>query len=217
MYTLYWERLSGAIGPQILLEDIGAEYRKIPVNMAEGEHRASAYQDVNPVMRVPALGLPDGTVIGETAAIILVLGERHPQANLVPMTGDPDRPRFLFWLLAMAANGYPIFSRAWHPEQFTMNASANTSVQTRAEEHLREFFATINRSISGEPYFLPSGFTALDIYLTMLTEWSADRRAMFEDNPRIAALCEAVMERPSYRRVIAEHTLHAEPVREAAS
>lgn len=27
-YTLYWERLSGAIGPQVLLEEIGAAYAR---------------------------------------------------------------------------------------------------------------------------------------------------------------------------------------------
>lgn len=205
MYTLYWERMSGAIAPQVLLEELGVEYRKIHIEMAAGRHRVSAYRKINPVMRVPALGLPDGTVIGETTAILLLLGERHPEAGLVPQPDEPDRPAFLFWLTAMAANGYPIFSRAWHPEQFTTDDAANESVQLRAEKHLQEFFATINRAIKGNPYFLPSGFSALDIYLTMLTEWSADRRALFAENPEIGALCAAVLDRSSYRKVIAQH------------
>jgi glutathione S-transferase len=205
MYTLYWERMSGAIAPQVMLEELGSDYRKVYVEMASAKHRDSAYRKINPVMRVPALGLPDGTVIGETAAIILLLGERHPGAGLVPQPEEPDRPTFLFWLTAMAANGYPIFSRAWHPEQFTADEAAYESVRLRAEKHLQEFFATINRAVKGNPYFLPRGFGALDIYLTMLTEWSADRRALFAENPEIGALCAAVLERPSYRKVIAQH------------
>jgi glutathione S-transferase len=187
------------------LEEIGADYRKIHVDMAANAHRDSTYRRINPVMRVPALELPDRIVIGETSAIALVLGERHPDAGLVPLVGEADRPTFLFWLIAMAANGYPVFSRAWHPEQFTSDDSANESVRLRAEQHLMEFFATIDSAIEGKPYFLARGFTGLDIYLTMLTEWSPDRQALFTDNPRLAALCSAVLERPAYKKVIAQH------------
>lgn len=205
MYTLYWERLSGAIAPQVLLEEIGADYRKVHVNMAANEHREPAFRRINPVMRVPALELPDGTVIGETAAITLVLGEQNPMVGLIPMPGEADRAAFLFWLVAMAANGYPIFSRAWHPEQFTIDETPNESVRLRAEQHLAEFFAMLEQSIGGAPFFLPRGFTALDIYLTMLTEWLEDRAALFKSNRRIEALCAAVMERPSYRKVMSQH------------
>lgn len=205
MYTLYWERMSGAIGPQVLLHEIGADYHKVSVDMAAKEHRSAEYRFINPVARVPALKLPEGEVIGETAAITLVLGERHPNAGLVPDFGEPDRPAFIFWLMVMATGGYPTFSRAWHPEQFTQNDSANESVRQTAEIHLDEFFSTIEQAIRGTPYFLPRGFTALDIYLTMLTEWASQRQALFDSHPKLARLCGAVEKRPAYREVIAGH------------
>jgi glutathione S-transferase len=205
MYTLYWERMSGAIGPQVLLHEIGADYRKVCVNMAAKEHRGSKYRLINPVARVPALRLPEGEVIGETAAITLVLGERHAAAGLVPEFNDPERPSFIFWLMVMATSGYPAFSRAWHPEQFTQNDSANETVRQTAEIHLGEFFSTIEHAIRGAPYFLARGFTALDVYLTMLTEWASDRQALFDSHPKLAKLCRSVEERPAYREVISEH------------
>lgn len=175
--------------------------------MAAGEHRGSAYRLINPVMRVPALGLPDGVVIGETAAITLVLGERHPDIGLVPAIGDPDRPAFLFWLVAMATCGYPVFSRACHPEQFTLNDAANETVRLKGERDLDEFFSIIEREIAGKPYFLPRGYTALDVYLTMLTEWVADRKDLFGSRPRLKSLCQAVADRPAYRRVMEDHAV----------
>ncbi|GAB2187493.1 glutathione S-transferase family protein [Roseibium sp. LAB1] len=209
LYTLFWERLSGAIAPQVMLEELGVSHRLVHVDMAAGNHRLEAYRSINPVMRVPALRLPNGQVIGESSAIILVLGEAHAGSSLVPAPGDPDRPDFLFWLTSMATNGYPIFSRAWHPEQFTTDEQANESVRRRAESHLAEFFAVLDGAIAGSPFFLPRGFTALDIYLTMLTEWSADRQALFEANPHIGDLCRAVLDRPAYRKVL---ELHASPI-----
>jgi glutathione S-transferase len=205
MYTLYWERLSGAIAPEVLLQEIGVPYNRTHVDMGTEKHRENTYRSINPLCRIPALVLPDGQIIGETAAITLVLGERHPETGLVPKSGDPDRPAFLFWLTGMAANGYPIFSRAWHPEQFTLDEAANESVRLRAEQHLEDFFTAMDLAISGEPYFLPRGFSALDIYLTMLTEWSADRQALFSRHAKLAALCTKVLERPTYRMVIDRH------------
>jgi len=209
IYTLYWERLSGAIGPQVLLEEIGAAYRKVCVDMAAGEHRGNAYRMINPVMRVPALGLPGGVVIGETAAIALVLGERHPGAGLVPAIDDPDRPQFLFWLVAMATCGYPVFSRACHPEQFTLDETANETVRLKGERDLEEFFSIIEKAIGGEPYFLPRGFTALDVYLTMLTEWVIDKQALFDKHPKLKRLSAAVAGRRSYEAVMADHCVPA--------
>lgn len=144
MYTLYWEKLSGAITPEVLLQEIGAPYERTYVDMGADEHRGERFRSINPLCRVPALALPDGEIIGETAAITLVLGERHPESGLVPMPGDSDRPEFLFWLTGMSANGYPIFSRAWHPEQFTLDDTANDTVRMRAEQHLEEFFRAMN-------------------------------------------------------------------------
>jgi len=208
-YTLFWERLSGAIAPHVLLEELAIGHRLVHVDMAAGDHRQEPYRALNPVMRVPALRLPDGTVIGETSAIMLVLSEAHAGCGLVPELNDPDRPFFLFWLMSMAANGYPIFSRAWHPEQFTTDDAANESVRQRADKHLAEFFSVVNDAIEGSPYFMTRGYSALDIYLTMLTEWSADREALFKANPRIGALCRAVLERPAYRKVIGMHAATA--------
>lgn len=216
MYTLYWERMSGAIGPQALLEEIGAPYRIAPIDMAAGEHREPAYRRINPLMRVPALALPGGTVVGETSAITLVLAERHPEAGLVPAPGDNDRPEFLFWLIGMATNGYPLFSRAWHPEQFTLDDSANETVRLVAERQLDEFFTIIENAIRGDACFMQRGFTALDIYVAMLTEWTADKHALFRKRPKLAALYGTVSSRPSYRKVMDQHSAPAPALAEAA-
>ena len=69
--------------------------------------------------------------------------------------------------------------------------------------HLHEVEQSV---VTGEPYFLTRGFTALDIYLTMLTAWHSDRGGLFRRNPRLAALCMAVESRPAYQRVMQDHS-----------
>ena len=73
-------------------------------------------------------------------------------------------------------------------------------------EDVTDLFDVLEGSIKGDPYFLSSGFTALDIYLTMLAEWHPDKNALFERYPKVAMLCQAVESRPAYEKVIAEHS-----------
>lgn len=78
MYCLCWEALSGAILPQVMFAEMEVPCERIPVDMHAGEHRSPEYLAIHPAGQVPALALPDGTVFGESGAIALVLGERHP-------------------------------------------------------------------------------------------------------------------------------------------
>ena len=207
MYRLFWEMISGAMAPQAMMEEMGIAYEKIAVDMAANEHRTAAYLAENPTGQVPALKLNDGRIMGESAAIVLFLGERHPEGKLVPPPGEPERPAFLFWLLYMATSGYMTFGRSCHPERHTTDQTALDPVRIAAEGQIERVFETLDGAIAGDPYFLASGFSALDIYLTMLTTWHADKAALFEGSPKIAKLCAAVEARPAYRRVMQDHGL----------
>ena len=40
MYKLYWAQGSGAMAPQALFEEIGAEYEKIVIDFEKEEHKS---------------------------------------------------------------------------------------------------------------------------------------------------------------------------------
>jgi glutathione S-transferase len=204
-YTLYWEAQSGAFAPQVMLEEMAADYVVVPVDMASGEHRSPGYLAVNPTGQVPALGLPGGVVIGESAAMVLVLGERHPEGGLVPGSSDGDHPIFLRWLLFMAASVYMTFVRSNHPERFTTDETGIEGVRRAALRDATRYFDMLDDAIEGSPYFLGSGYGALDIYLAMLTIWHPDREALHVRNRKVGALCRAVTRRPVVARVLNEH------------
>lgn len=204
-YALYWEAMSGAIVPQAMLEEMRLAYEKVLVDMASGEHKTEAYLKVNPTGQVPALRLPEGNVIGESAAIALVLGERHPEQNLVPRHDDSDRPAFLRWLLFMATSLYMTYVRFNHPERFTDEPAATASIRSVALRRIEECFATLEEAVDGSPYFLRRGYTALDIYLSMLVLFHPDPPGLTQRNRKIGALYRTVEQRPAFARVKAEH------------
>ena len=207
MYTLYWEFMAGSIVAQALLEELSADYDLHHVDMESGQHKTAEYLSRVPSGRVPAIELPDGTTIGETAAIVTVLGEHFPGSNLVPLGSDPDRATFLFWLNVMATSGYLTVARHGHPERYAFTPEAIEQVEAKAGEDLEKFFDLMEQAISGTPFFLPSRFCALDIYLTMLTEWSEDKERLFSSRPKLRALTAQVSQRPAYLKALHTHHL----------
>ncbi len=78
-------RSSAAFRVRIALELKGLEYRIIPVNLLAGEQRGAAYMERNPQGFVPALELPDGSLLTQSPAIIEWLDATQPGPRLLPV------------------------------------------------------------------------------------------------------------------------------------
>lgn len=205
MYRLYWAAETGAIAPEVMLEEAGAAYERVAIDFAAGEHRAPGFLAINPVGEIPALELPDGTVMTESAAMVLLLGERHPRTGLVPSVDDPERPRFLRWLFYMAAAVYPMLARMNHPERFAAPPCRDEPDRGEAIRRLDAQFDMLENAIAGSPWFLASGYGALDIYLTMLADWHPEREWLLARNGRLAELVRTIEVGTVYARVMERH------------
>ena len=205
-YTLFWEAMSGAMAVELTLEEMSINYGRRPVDMAADEHRSPDYLSLNPTGQVPALVLPDGRVIGESTAIILTLGERHPQSGFVPGSSDPERPAFLRWLIYMAASPYMTYVQFNHPERFLDDPLTHDALIENARSRLDSQFDLLDAAITGDPFFLSSGLTALDTYLFMLIHFHPERDAVVANRDRLRHLFDEVGKRESVRRVLPMHT-----------
>jgi maleylpyruvate isomerase len=82
-------------------------YESIVKNLRTGEHRQAEYLSINLQGFVPALGLDDGAVLGQSMAIIEYLDEIHPQPPLLP--GAPvARARVRALAQAIACDIHPL-------------------------------------------------------------------------------------------------------------
>ena len=205
MYILHWETMAGSIVAQAMLEEAGAPYELNHVDMAGNAHKQADYLRINPFGRVPALTLPSQETIGETAAIVITLGEHFPRSGLTPQPTQADRAQFLFWLSVMATAGYMTVARHGHPERYAFDEGAVSEVEQQAANDLEIFFDKMEAAIMGKNTFLASGFSALDLYLAMLTEWSANRDRMFANRPAIGAVCRSVGTRSAYKAAMQTH------------
>lgn len=205
MYKLYWAQMSGAIAPQALLEEIGADYEKIVIDMEEMEHRSPEYLAINPWGQIPALVLPDGTLMTESVAMVLHLADRHPEAKLAPPAGSAESARFLRWLMFMTSTLYVTDLRLYHADQFTNDPAGVDGVVASALVDMNRCFAVLNDALNPGPYLLGETFSAADIYLWMLTCWHPELEKVLAENSRLNQLVELVQARPAIARIWDEH------------
>jgi glutathione S-transferase len=74
--------------PLIALEEAGAPFETRLVAYMAGDHRKPEFLALNPPGKVPVLEI-DGEVLTQNGAILTYLARRHPEAGLLPYTGEP--------------------------------------------------------------------------------------------------------------------------------
>jgi GST-like protein len=112
MYKLYGRPGSGSLAVQMALEEIGAPYERIWVSTGAAD--VAQFRETNPTGRVPALMLPDGTVMFESAAMLIHLALAHPKSALAPQPGTNRHAAFLQWMVFLSANVYESVLRVYY-------------------------------------------------------------------------------------------------------
>jgi GST-like protein len=159
---------------------------------------------VNPVAQVPTLVLPDGTVMTESAAITLLLADGAGADTLVPLQGDPSRPRFLRWLVFLVANIYPTFTYADDPARFVSVEAAQAPFKDKVDRYGERLWSMVEAE-TGAPWFLGDRFSALDIYVAVMTRWRPRRAWFAQHAPGLHAIALATQEQPKLAAVWARN------------
>src|ERR1700761_7954143 len=123
-YTLYGDLGSGAFSAESALAEAGAPYTFELVSLERNEQKQPHFLAINPSGKIPALRLPEGDIITESAAILLTLADHFPQARLLPPAGGAERAKAYRWLLFMAGEIYPFVEVVDYPERFAPSGEA---------------------------------------------------------------------------------------------
>lgn len=202
-YRLYYDRQTSAFVPHAMLEELGVDYELVHVDTSADAHETPEFRAINPNMLIPTLALPDGRTFGENGAILIMLGDLHPDSGMVPAMDDPDRPAFLHWLFAIATTGHTTIRRYSYTEEYTTRLDAQDGTREAALSQLLHFYSVLDDAIAGDPWFLARGFGPLDIYTIMvLIPFSGDELAeILRGRPALARLHAAAHERPTVKRL----------------
>ncbi len=195
-YTLYWSKSSGAFPAAVLLDAAGVDYESVELSLQAGDQHGADFLAINPRGQVPALVLPDGRVMTESAALCLYLGDRHPECGLLPGLDDPERATVLRWLIFAATQLYEDDLRIYYPDRYTTEKDGVPGVKISALAAFERHLDLIEAAIGAGPFLLGQRMTILDVYLAMLVSWHPGATAGAGRFPRLAPLAEAVRAEP---------------------
>ncbi|RPD96111.1 glutathione S-transferase family protein [Candidatus Pantoea deserta] len=158
---------------------------------------------LNPLAQVPTLQKDDGTVLTESAAIALMLADRHP--SLIPPAGTPQRERFYHWLVWLVTTIYPTFTYGDYPQRWTVAGAEELKQSTDAQR--KRGFCWLETQIGGSDYLLGDSISLLDAYLPVMVRWQP-REAWFQtETPGLWAIAQRVKKREELQSVVARNGL----------
>jgi GST-like protein len=198
---LYGCRGCGSAVVEALLERAGVQFAYHEVKPGGPGPTTEALKAVNPLAQVPTLKLADGTVMTESAAIIIMLDDSYPAARVLPAAGDPRRALGLRWIVFIAGNMYPAISVGDFPERWVKSDAARAELKDGAVERLKAYWTLLEQALKPAPYLLGSEMTALDVYAAMLSRWEPGRAWVDEHCRQVASALALTEQDPIVARV----------------
>ena len=208
MYTLFGFKGSGSAAVECALEMTGAPYRIVEAASWEHNDALAELARVNPLKQIPTLLLEDGTVLTESAAILMHLGFAFPHSGLLSDV-PAERDLALRGLVFIAANCYSCITVVDYPERFTTatDEAARQAVKAGATERLHQhwdIFADLYPVADGR-FIAGDQPGALDLLAAVVSKWSGTRKHVKASRPAFSALLERIESHPSVALVFGRH------------
>ena len=147
------------------------------------------------LLSLPALMLPDGSIMTESAAILLHIADAHPEAGLAPPPGTPTRAQHDRWLIFLAVNVYEGELRKLYGERYTADDDGKGNIEAAARAYVDRHYVIVEEALGDGPYVFGDDLSVLDIYLWTFAHWH-DPAWLGTNCPKIARLVHTVRMRP---------------------
>ena len=125
MYKLYGRAGSGSLAVQVALEELQLPYE--PIWVGREPKDVEAFRAINPTGRVPALRLPDGKVMFESAAMLIHLASVCGQSAFAPRPGTSQHATFVQWMVFLSANVYESALRVFYSARYSADGEGDAA------------------------------------------------------------------------------------------
>jgi GST-like protein len=186
-YVVYGAQGSGSVMVEAALTLLGLPYRLV-----------EAYGDdptlfaANPMRQVPALVLPSGELMTESAAILIWLADDHPEARLAPTMASAQRPAFLRWMAFLSAAIYALYWIRDDPGRIIDDPAIGAVAKARIGDRFIDCWRIMEAQTSPGRYILGDDLTVLDLYVTVISRWAGGRARFEAAAPRLAEVARRV-------------------------
>ncbi|RMR07947.1 Glutathione S-transferase [Pseudomonas savastanoi pv. glycinea] len=184
MYTLFGAEGSGSAAIEIALKYCGADYRLLAASSWEEGSGRDELRRVNPLLQVPTLVLPDGTVLTESAAILTCFGLEFPASGLLSLNPS-ERALQLRGLAYIASNCYAAIGIIDYPERWLPDGNPDQLQQlvNGAKARLYGYWQTFSDVFGGAAAWRPEKPGAVEILACVVTRWAGTREHLQLSRP----------------------------------
>jgi len=202
---LYYSPGACSIGIHVLLEEIGAPYEAVLVNLREGAQFKPEFTRVNPKSKVPTLERDDGSVLTEYPAIAFWLAARYPTAGLMPSGMEAQARAIECTEYCVATLHMQGFSRIFRPGNFAPSEADHAAVRARGEEIFAKGLGIMDKVLAGRDWLVGTYSFADSALFYVSFWWKARLEKELPGN--VAAHFARMMARPAVQRTLAQEGL----------
>ncbi len=175
---------------------IGMPHNVIGEDVVRDVARNPEVFEVNPLGQVPALILPTGEVMTESAAILIYLADQYPEAQLAPMHNDNRRSAYLRWMTYVSAAVYGLAWVRGDPMRLVSDERQVEIVLDRIAERRAECWRHMDNQIEPGRFLLGDELSVLDLYVATVSRWSPGRKRFYQEAPKMAEVVRRVDTEP---------------------
>jgi len=209
-YKLYYSSGTASMPVHWALIELGAPFETERMNFETGAHHKPEFLKLNPLGRVPVLTI-DGVPHTESAAILMILAERHPEAGLAPPVGDPQRTKWLETMVFLANNLSPAM-RDWFYADKDGSPEGAPAVRDLARRRIQSVWPRLAADLAdGRDFLFGARPGAADFLAAAPMRWSRTMAQPANDHPAIAAYLARLNALPSYAELCRREDLAAWP------
>jgi len=162
MYTLYYMTGACSLATQVVLRELGQEFKLINKDSLED------FKSVNPVGVVPVL--VDGEQkLTEGAAILLHLLEKHSN-TLLPASG-PAKQAGIEDIMFANATMHPAYGRLFFLSQTMADCDVKNNALNSAATAINQLWEVVEQQLADKPFLGGDSYSAADILLTVYHSW----------------------------------------------
>lgn len=195
--TLYYAAHTRATRVAFILEELGVDWKRVPLDLSRKENKTPEYLAIHPHGWVPALR--DGeTTVFETAAICLYLADRFPSKGLAPGLSSPERAAYYQWIVYSVATLEPAIADFYLQMQLPPG-ERNAALLAAGQERFKASAEVLQRALQ-HGYLVGEKFSAADVLVGHMLIW-ADSLGLLAGFDTLADYASRIRSRPAFSRI----------------
>jgi glutathione S-transferase len=198
-YVLYYSPGAASMAVHWMLIEMRVPFEARLVDIDAGQQH-------DPSGRVPTL-VVDGSPRHESAALLMLLAERHPQAALAPAPGSAERAAWLESMIYLANTILPAM-RDWFYADSDGDPAGADAVRALARRRIEQACDQLDaRLADGRAYLVGGTLSTADLLAVMLMRWTRNMPRPAMGWPHLARYIRGLRALPSFIELNAREKL----------